>query len=213
MHGVAFAELLFEPGDIHRTGGFSGHQFASVNRGMAMARPSRRRRDLGDDTGVGAELGAGDRSRGIDRRDHAGRPDREQRHTSRQTHVVQPRGGRRETRARSACARISRQRVHGRKASGRVHPLHETVAWPVGRNRRDSLNQSGAVRAVSAVPLPRHTRVRHLHEPAAVPSCDVELSVSGRATTLRRQRRCPGASRRDSGISQGPWPRRWRPRE
>ena len=38
LHGVAFAELLFEPGDIHRTGGFSGHQFASVNWGMAMAR-------------------------------------------------------------------------------------------------------------------------------------------------------------------------------
>jgi hypothetical protein len=39
LHGVAFAQLLYEPGEnIHRTGGFSEWQFGSVNWGMAMAR-------------------------------------------------------------------------------------------------------------------------------------------------------------------------------
>ena len=38
LHGVAFAQFLYEPGYIHRTGGYSTHQFGSVNWGMAMAR-------------------------------------------------------------------------------------------------------------------------------------------------------------------------------
>jgi hypothetical protein len=38
LHGLAFAQFLYEPGDIHRTGGFSTHQFGSVNWGMLMAR-------------------------------------------------------------------------------------------------------------------------------------------------------------------------------
>ena len=38
LHGVAFAQFLYEPGFIHRTGGYSTHQFGSVNWGMAMAR-------------------------------------------------------------------------------------------------------------------------------------------------------------------------------
>jgi hypothetical protein len=38
LHGVAFAQFLYEPGDVHRTGGFSQRQFGSVNWGMLMAR-------------------------------------------------------------------------------------------------------------------------------------------------------------------------------
>ena len=38
LHGVAFAQFLYEPGFIHRTGGYSTHQFGSVNWGMATAR-------------------------------------------------------------------------------------------------------------------------------------------------------------------------------
>ena len=38
LHGVAFGQLLYEPGYIHRTGGFSTYQFGSVNWGMAAAR-------------------------------------------------------------------------------------------------------------------------------------------------------------------------------
>ncbi len=38
LHGAAFGQLLYEPGDIHRTGGFSQQQVSSVNWGMAMAR-------------------------------------------------------------------------------------------------------------------------------------------------------------------------------
>jgi hypothetical protein len=38
LHGLAFAQLLYEPGDIHRTGGYSTHQIGSVNWGMLMAR-------------------------------------------------------------------------------------------------------------------------------------------------------------------------------
>ena len=38
LHGVAFAQVLYEPGDIHRTGGFGTHQFSSVNWGMLTAR-------------------------------------------------------------------------------------------------------------------------------------------------------------------------------
>jgi hypothetical protein len=38
LHGNAFAQFLYEPGDIHRTGGFSSRQFGSVNWGMVMAR-------------------------------------------------------------------------------------------------------------------------------------------------------------------------------
>ena len=38
LHGSAFAEFLYEPGDVHRTGGFSTHQFLSTNWGMLMAR-------------------------------------------------------------------------------------------------------------------------------------------------------------------------------
>ena len=38
LHGAAFAQFLYEPGYIHRTGGYSTHQFGSVNWGMAMAR-------------------------------------------------------------------------------------------------------------------------------------------------------------------------------
>ena len=38
LHGSAFAQFLYEPGDIHRTGGFDKRQFGSVNWGMVMAR-------------------------------------------------------------------------------------------------------------------------------------------------------------------------------
>ena len=38
FHGVAFGQFLYEPGEIHRTGGFSEHQFSSVNWAMLMAR-------------------------------------------------------------------------------------------------------------------------------------------------------------------------------
>jgi hypothetical protein len=38
VHGVAFAQFLYEPGEIHRTGGFGELQFGSVNWGMLMAR-------------------------------------------------------------------------------------------------------------------------------------------------------------------------------
>jgi hypothetical protein len=38
LNGVAFATFLYEPGDVHRTGGFSTHQFVSTNWGMLMAR-------------------------------------------------------------------------------------------------------------------------------------------------------------------------------
>jgi hypothetical protein len=37
-HGNAFAYFLYEPGDRHRTGGFSTQQFGSTNWGMLMAR-------------------------------------------------------------------------------------------------------------------------------------------------------------------------------
>ncbi len=38
LHGLAFVQFLYEPGLIHRTGGYSTHQFGSVNWGMAHAR-------------------------------------------------------------------------------------------------------------------------------------------------------------------------------
>src|SRR6185436_1806476 len=38
LMGVAFTPYLYEPGDVHRTGGFSTHQFVSTNWGMLMAR-------------------------------------------------------------------------------------------------------------------------------------------------------------------------------
>jgi hypothetical protein len=38
LHGVAFAQVIFEPGDVHRTGGFSSRQVSSTNWGMVMAR-------------------------------------------------------------------------------------------------------------------------------------------------------------------------------
>ena len=38
LHGMAFGQFLYEPGFIHRTGGFSTHQFGSVNWGMMAAR-------------------------------------------------------------------------------------------------------------------------------------------------------------------------------
>ena len=38
VHGVVFAQLALEPGEVHRTGGFSSHQVSSVNWGMLMAR-------------------------------------------------------------------------------------------------------------------------------------------------------------------------------
>ncbi len=38
VHGTAFAQYLYEPDDVHRTGGFSTHQFGSINWGMAMFR-------------------------------------------------------------------------------------------------------------------------------------------------------------------------------
>ena len=36
--GTAAAQFLYEPGEVHRTGGFSTHQFSSTNWGMLMAR-------------------------------------------------------------------------------------------------------------------------------------------------------------------------------
>ena len=38
LHGNMFVQFLYEPGDEHRTGGFSNRQVSSVNRGMVMAR-------------------------------------------------------------------------------------------------------------------------------------------------------------------------------
>ena len=38
LHELVFAQFLYEPGDFHRTGGFSTHQGGSVNWGMVMAR-------------------------------------------------------------------------------------------------------------------------------------------------------------------------------
>jgi hypothetical protein len=38
FHGAAFAQFLYEPGDVHRTGGFANSQASSVNWGMVMAR-------------------------------------------------------------------------------------------------------------------------------------------------------------------------------
>ena len=38
LHGSAFAQFIYEPGDIHRTGGFATQQLSSVNWGMVMAR-------------------------------------------------------------------------------------------------------------------------------------------------------------------------------
>ena len=38
LHGNANVQFLYEPGYIHRTGGFSTGQFGSVNWGMVMAR-------------------------------------------------------------------------------------------------------------------------------------------------------------------------------
>jgi hypothetical protein len=38
LHGSAFAQFIYEPGDIHRTGGFATRQLSSVNWGMVMAR-------------------------------------------------------------------------------------------------------------------------------------------------------------------------------
>jgi hypothetical protein len=38
LHGRAFVQFLYEPGEIHRTGGFSSHQASSANWIMAMGR-------------------------------------------------------------------------------------------------------------------------------------------------------------------------------
>lgn len=38
LSGTAAAQFLYEPGEVHRTGGFSTHQFSSTNWGMFMAR-------------------------------------------------------------------------------------------------------------------------------------------------------------------------------
>jgi hypothetical protein len=38
LHGNLFAQFLYEPGERHRTGGFSTRQFSSTNWGMVMAR-------------------------------------------------------------------------------------------------------------------------------------------------------------------------------
>ena len=38
FHGIVFGQFLIEPGDRHRTGGFSTHQFSSVNWVMASTR-------------------------------------------------------------------------------------------------------------------------------------------------------------------------------
>src|SRR4029450_13824267 len=38
LHGTLFVQWLYEPNEIHRTGGFSTHQLGSVNWGMFMAR-------------------------------------------------------------------------------------------------------------------------------------------------------------------------------
>ena len=38
LHGTVFGQFLYEPGDKHRTGGFSSRQVSSVNWLMAMAR-------------------------------------------------------------------------------------------------------------------------------------------------------------------------------
>ena len=40
IHGTLFGQYIFEPGDVHRTGGFANHQVSSANWGMVMARRS-----------------------------------------------------------------------------------------------------------------------------------------------------------------------------
>ena len=47
LHGIAFGQLLYEPGDIHRTGGYDETQAGSVNWGMLMARRSAGKGRLG----------------------------------------------------------------------------------------------------------------------------------------------------------------------
>ena len=38
FHGTLFGQYIYEPGDVHRTGGFANHQASSANWGMVMAR-------------------------------------------------------------------------------------------------------------------------------------------------------------------------------
>jgi hypothetical protein len=38
LHGNGFLQFLYEPGDVHRTGGFANQQLSSANWGMAIAR-------------------------------------------------------------------------------------------------------------------------------------------------------------------------------
>ena len=45
--GTAAAQFLYEPGEVHRTGGFSTHQFSSTNWGMLMARRQAGRARIG----------------------------------------------------------------------------------------------------------------------------------------------------------------------
>jgi len=47
LHGIAFGQLLYEPGYIHRTGGYDETQIGSVNWGMLMARRSAGKGRLG----------------------------------------------------------------------------------------------------------------------------------------------------------------------
>ncbi len=47
LNGMAAAQFLYEPGEVHRTGGFSTHQFSSTNWGMLMARRRARRARVG----------------------------------------------------------------------------------------------------------------------------------------------------------------------
>ena len=47
LHGTAFAQFLYEPGDRHRTGGFATDQISAVNWGMVMARRPAGRATIG----------------------------------------------------------------------------------------------------------------------------------------------------------------------
>ena len=47
MHGTLFGQYIYEPGDVHRTGGFANHQVSSANWGMVAARRTTRAGRIG----------------------------------------------------------------------------------------------------------------------------------------------------------------------
>jgi len=55
VHGAVFGQFTIEPGEVHRTGGFSNHQASSANWGMVMARRALGGGRIGVRTMVSAE--------------------------------------------------------------------------------------------------------------------------------------------------------------